>query len=182
MKSISNCLILESARLKTRHLLHADQNRLFEIYSDKEAMKFRGSAPMEKINDAYRMVLEQKIETNLVYKHRFGIIEKSDKNLIGTLLIKSFKNNPNIFEIGFSFDKLYWNKGYASETVKLLISYFEKTKKVAELIAYCAKENLASAKVLEKNGFKKSHQTVALGTPQLQYSTDSYLFRLPLHK
>ena len=47
---------LPSQRLKFRDLVSTDTEKLFEIYSDKEAMKFRGSGPMLILEDATQFI------------------------------------------------------------------------------------------------------------------------------
>jgi ribosomal-protein-alanine N-acetyltransferase len=55
-------MILETDRLKIRNLNLADKNLLFEIYSDKEAMQFRGSKPfatLEKVDEMLVKTLQK---------------------------------------------------------------------------------------------------------------------------
>lgn len=154
-----NDFILESIRLKTRILLAKDAERLYSIYSDKEAMKYRGSAPMEAIEDAQKMIQNQAITEDAIQKVRLGIVDKSNDKLIGTLLFKFNNEAPNQCEIGYSFDKKEWNKGYGSETIKMTLDKLQQEASMNKVLAWCKKGNNASIRILEKNGFVYEAQT-----------------------
>lgn len=154
-----NNFTLESTRLKTRTLLEGDAERLYSIYSDKEAMKFRGSAPMESLEDAQNMIRNQTTIENAIQKVRLGIVDKANAKLVGTLLFKFNKEVSNQCEIGYSFDKGEWNKGYGSETIKMTLDKLQKEEPINRVLAWCKKGNNASIRILEKNGFVYEHQT-----------------------
>jgi len=151
-------ILLNSERLSFRELDNKDAERLYFIYSDKAAMKYRGSKPMLDISEAYEMITKRVNNQNNLDSYRFGIIEKSENLLIGTLLLKYNTKVQNQCEIGFSFDKNHWNKGYGKETTNILINSFKELKHLKELKAWCKKENIASMKILEKIGFSKKNQ------------------------
>lgn len=152
-------LIKESERLWFRSLVVSDAIKLYEMYADKEAMKHRGSKPMENVHDAHEMISNQYVLTEHLKKHRFGIVEKSSHTLVGTLLISSQTKTPSLYEIGFSFDKNYWRKGYAQETIQILMDSFRTSSVCIELTAWVKKENIASIRLFEKMGFTKKNQT-----------------------
>ena len=57
-------------------------------------------------------------------------------------------------EIGYWIGEPYWGKGIASEAVRQLVHYgFESFSQVIRIYAEVFEFNLASMKVLEKNGF-----------------------------
>ena len=49
----------------------------------------------------------------------------------------------------------YWGQGYATESVRGLLNYAKSNTPCEKFKANVFKENVASAKVLEKNGFKR---------------------------
>jgi|TARA_B110001450_G_C17416027_1_gene397826 RimJ/RimL family protein N-acetyltransferase len=150
-------MIIESERLKTSILSENDIETLFNIYSDKDAMKFRGSKPMLSIDDAVKMVSESQSKLNGILKNRLSIRLKSNNQLIGTLLIKVEEQNKKEAEIGISFGIRYWNKGYGYETIKMTEKRL-KDLKYEKIKAWCKKENKASIKLLEKCDFYKVKQ------------------------
>ena len=58
-------------------------------------------------------------------------------------------------EISYIFDSDYTGNGYCSEVVKVLIDIAFNKLNLNKLYAYTKEENIASIKVLTKNGFVK---------------------------
>jgi len=152
-------LNFESERLKTTRLSEEDAATLFQIYSDSDAMKYRGSKPIKSMVDAVNMVTEQFSTDNNISKMRLGIRNKSNNHLIGTLLLTKDENFISKCEIGFSFGKKYWGKGYGQETLKMMEEKLRTLESIEEIEAWCIKENIASIRIFEKAGFSKIEQS-----------------------
>lgn len=148
----------ESERLKTKPLEVEDAELLFQIYSDTEAMKYRGSKPMVDIGEAIDMIEKEYVVDGDISKLRLGIIEKSNNNFIGTLLLVRNKEFEHLCEIGFSFGKEYWGNGYGQETLKLIEGELKAYNNIEQLKAWCVKENIASVRIFEKTGFYNVEQ------------------------
>lgn len=148
----------ESERLITKSLKKADTPSLFQIYSDHEAMKYRGSKPLNKVEEAYDMVKNQWITNLEISTLRVGIWDKPTNRLVGTLLLKWEHNHPNYCEIGFSFGKDNWNKGYGKETLSMVEEQLRK-EDIEILKAWCMKANIASNRIFEKAGYSSIKQT-----------------------
>ena len=58
-------------------------------------------------------------------------------------------------EIGYFIGELYWNKGIASKSVKLITEYGFNVLKIIRIHTGVFEFNKASMKVLEKNGYLK---------------------------
>ena len=58
-------------------------------------------------------------------------------------------------EVSYIFDSDYTGKGYCSEVVKVLVDIAFNKLNLNKLYAYTKSENIASIKVLTKNGFIK---------------------------
>jgi len=56
-------------------------------------------------------------------------------------------------EVGYGTLPQFWGKGYASEMLESLIHYSKEISTIKELIAVVNQENIASKRVLEKQGF-----------------------------
>jgi ribosomal-protein-alanine N-acetyltransferase len=75
---------------------------------------------------------------------------------IGTASLHNIDWITQKAEIGYIIgDKGYWGKGLATEIVNLLCDYAFNRLGLNKLNADVVEENIASARVLEKNGFKK---------------------------
>jgi ribosomal-protein-alanine N-acetyltransferase len=144
-------MIVETDRLKIRNLVLEDKKSLFEIYSDKEAMRFRGSKPFETIEEVHEMLSRtfQKLESKEEF--RYAVDLKENNKIIGTFLIKPISKNE--CEIGYSIGKNYWGGGYGKELVKGMLNYI-KNLPFKTIVATSKKENIASLMLLQKVGFK----------------------------
>lgn len=145
--------ITVSERLLIRYLVLEDKNALFEIYSDKEAMKYRGSKPFESLEEVQQMLQDTNEKLIAQTEFRYAVIEKETNFLIGTFLYKNSINNQ--CEIGYSIGKAYWKKGYGTELLNLMIPFL-KEKGFDRLIAFTKNGNEASISLLQKVGFKRN--------------------------
>jgi len=149
-------MIIENEKLLIRELAENDVNVIFELYSDKEAMKFRGSNPFENIEEAEEML--KKVAENIKNRNefRYAIIEKKTSNLIGTYLITPISNTE--CTIGCSIGKKYWRTGYGFEVMMLMTEYLRNIN-YKKLIGFIKKENIPSIKLVEKLNFILIEQT-----------------------
>ncbi|BDS11285.1 GNAT family N-acetyltransferase [Aureispira anguillae] len=143
-------------RLHFRNLAQEDAPRILEIYSNKEAMKFRASKPISSLSEASEMIQNSIAQTMDYQSIRLGIIESQSNHLIGTILIKYLKNSTQC-EIGYSIDKAFWNRGYGGESLNAIVQKIRSTH-YHLITAWVHQENIGSIKILEKQGFKTIHQ------------------------
>lgn len=64
------------------------------------------------------------------------------------------------WEIGYHIGGNYTRKGYATEAVKAFLPIIMKQLGVAEIVGICLAENKASAKVMERCGFRKLYEGI----------------------
>lgn len=149
-------MIIENEKLLLRELTEKDVTVIFELYSDKEAMKFRGSKPFENIDEAEQML--KKVAENIKNgtEYRYAIIEKETSNLIGTYLITPITTIECM--VGCSIGKKYWRTGYGFE-VMMLMSEYLRSLKYEKIIGLIKKENIPSIKLVEKMNFVLIEQT-----------------------
>lgn len=147
---------MESERLFFRELTMSDAERLFEIYSDEEAMKYRQSAHHQTIDDSFEMLKRDAEVRTSNYEIRFGIVEKSSMRLIGTMMYQPVSYKAII---GYSFAKESWGNGYATEVVDWMIHHL-RNRQFKNIEAWVLNQNMASCKVLEKNNFRLISQTI----------------------
>ena len=82
------------------------------------------------------------------------IVELKDTHeLIGTIDVASKKFiNYGAVEIGYCYGKKYWNKGYATEALKIVIKYLFDEVDLDVIYAYHMSNNPNSGKVMKKAG------------------------------
>ncbi len=95
----------------------------------------------------------EEIRRNKDRRIAFAIMKNEDSHVIGIISISVDWVN-HIGEIGYWIGVEYWGKGYVSEAVKLILEYAFKYLNLVKVYAHVVSGNKASARVLEKNGFK----------------------------
>lgn len=144
-------------RLHFRPLQIEDAQRILDIYSDKEAMKYRASGPILNHTQAIDMIRRAMVERTRGLVHRIAVVQSSSNTLMGTVLIKHAPTNTESF-IGYSLDQQFWNKGYGTEVVGAIVQHL-KSKACPLIKARVHPQNIGSIKILEKQGFHQVHQT-----------------------
>lgn len=141
-------------KLHFRLIDMGDIQALFAIYSDKEAMKYRGSKAMSDLEDARDFVRTQDtIEAN---KHtiRKAVICMDTKELLGTVMFRYDHTKKHQCELGYSIGPKYWGQGYGKMIVGKMIAVLKEQEVITELIAWSHRDNFASIKILESYGFR----------------------------
>jgi ribosomal-protein-alanine N-acetyltransferase len=145
-------MIFETERLFIRNLEERDSESMFEIYSDKEAMKYRANQPFENLSEAIEMIKQSNIDSELGLKYRFAIVKKNTNELIGTILYFLEDKNSEICNIGYSLGRKYWKQGFALETLNGFMDYLENLG-IKEFHAKVFKMNTDSINLLNKVEF-----------------------------
>lgn len=139
-------------RLYFRPLVIEDKEQLLHIYSDKDAMQYRGSKPLETIEDAERMVLQAHQEWESKTKIRMAVIQKDTEVLIGTAMY--FFESTTAVEIGFSIGRDFWKYGFGQEGTEGLIEYVKAHESgVTTIIGIARSGNEKSIKMMQNIGF-----------------------------
>ncbi|NWG10736.1 GNAT family N-acetyltransferase [Candidatus Bathyarchaeota archaeon] len=101
--------------------------------------------------------LEKRIVEQKLYEHEWVdfIVEKKDGNKIGWAV--HYLSSPNFgwIEIGYAIVPNERNRGYATETIQILVDYLFLTRDIIRIQAIADSVNAASRRALEKVGFKK---------------------------
>ena len=89
-------------------------------------------------------------ENHDVYMH---LIRDAQGVMVGRINLSVLENDQKTAELGYRIGENYTNLGYASEAVKLVLDKASHAYGLNKIIAGTATDNLASKRVLLKNGF-----------------------------
>jgi RimJ/RimL family protein N-acetyltransferase len=89
---------------------------------------------------------------NLSSDSKWFVVEKKDGGKIGFVYHELAGSQ---MEIGYAMLPTERNKGYGTEAITIIVDYLFLTKQIVRIQATTDTRNKASAKVLEKNGFKR---------------------------
>lgn len=82
-------------------------------------------------------------------------LTKTDE-VIGTIDLYELDNHHSRAGVGILIDEAYRKKGYAKETLKLIIRYAFDLLNLHQIFAHIAEDNSRSLRLFEEIGFKKA--------------------------
>lgn len=133
-----------------RDLSANDINDFYEYGRCPNVGPNAGWKPFTSINIAKNVLSSQ-----ILSKESFAIELKENKKLIGTISCynNGIRKYSKVKSLGFSLNEAYWNNGYMTEAVKLMIGYvFTKTDCELLEVGHHT-DNYASKQVILKCGF-----------------------------
>lgn len=141
---------MESQRLRYRPVTFADRKAFFAMAKDSTNTRFI-FPPLESQEEA-----NQKLVANFMLKPLgcWGLAVKGQSDLAGILRLEHLDLDNGRAELGYFLHKDYWGQGLMTEAVKTLSFLAFQELGLRELVIICHEENLASAKVAEKSGFR----------------------------
>ena len=127
-----------------------DVNDFYEYGRCENVGPNAGWKPFSSFDVAKRM-----LSSYIMSNETFGIALIDSNKLIGTISLynNSIRKYSKAKSLGFSLNENYWNNGYMSEAVKLMIEYvFNKTDCEVLEVGHHS-DNYSSKRVIEKCGF-----------------------------
>ncbi len=146
---------LETDRLLLRQITPEDVNEIFALRSNAETMKYI-PRPLCKTNEEaleHIKMIQNKLEKNEGIN--WAITLKGNTKLIGIIGHYMIRWEHFRSEIGYMLLPQYHEKGIMTEAIKLMVDYGFEQMKMHSIEGIIDPKNIASARVLEKNGFVK---------------------------
>jgi [ribosomal protein S5]-alanine N-acetyltransferase len=146
------CLDLENFRSYIYE--HGNMQRRIGIQVTTEALP-------DELQKVFLSTYEQAVadRTNYVWYTVWQMVSKTENCAIGGICFKGCPNIDGEVEIGYGTEPAHQNKGYMTEAVKAAIQWAMKQDGVVYVIAETEKSNIASHKVLQKNGMTLYKET-----------------------
>jgi len=141
-------------RIKLRLIDISDLESIHDLHLLPETDEFNALGIPGNLEET-KSIIEQWIIRNQVYdinNYSFAIEQKSDGKFIGLFGLNLGNEKYNRGEVWYKIHSDYWNNGYATESLKAVISFGFETLNLHRIEAGCAVNNLGSIKVLEKAG------------------------------
>ena len=145
---------LSTSRLELRAITEADAPALFEIFSDGEVMRYWSRPPMASMEQARALVTEIQAHWQSRTLFQWGIAEGTEGPLVGTCTLYRWDRAHARAEIGYALRKDRWGRGLASEAVSAVLDFAFGRMGLHRVGADTDPRNLASARLLERLGFK----------------------------
>ncbi|MFZ4670594.1 MAG: GNAT family N-acetyltransferase [Flavobacterium sp.] len=149
---------LETKRLLLRRIDENDIAEVLALRGNPETMKYipRPLAKTEEDALAHINMINEKIDTNIGIN--WGITIKRNSKIIGIIGHYRIQPENHRAEIGYMSLPEYHGKGYITEAIKAVVEYGFEQMNLHSVEAIIDPENIASERVLQKNGFiKEAH-------------------------
>jgi RimJ/RimL family protein N-acetyltransferase len=146
---------LKTERLVLRPLSHEDATSILKLASNRQIADTTISIPYPyPDNEAEQYISKQITEQKKGHSVTFAIELKLESSLIGIAEFRDIDKEHFVAELSYWLAVTAWRKGYMSEALKPLLAFGFETLSLNRIQAYHMVRNLASGKVLQKNGFK----------------------------
>jgi [ribosomal protein S5]-alanine N-acetyltransferase len=111
---------------------------------------------------------------NYLYSTLWTLISKKDNKMVGDLCFVGAPNDDGEIEIGYGTYDIFTGKGFMTEAVGGMISWAKMQPEILAIVADTEKQNTASFRVLEKNGFLKTGETDTLFKWKLKLNKNEF--------
>lgn len=147
--------VLEDERIRLRKIIDSDAQALESLVNNDRIYRYLPTYLFERqYQDMHRMIAELYDDLYLNKESLIlGICLKDKDELCGLAEFYGFKDYIHKISIGYRLLEEYWGKGIASRTVALMVDYLYSSTEIEIITASTMVENMASRRVLEKNGF-----------------------------
>ena len=146
--------MLETERLFHRKFTLEDLDKLIELRSDDEVIKYLGGRRLQNPES-----IEKRLHFYLdcYEKYNFGmcaLILKPTGEMIGWSGLQPLEKTGKT-EVGYGMIKEFWGRGIGFETARGWLEYgFEKAH-LEKIVAVASPENTASWRIMEKLGMRR---------------------------
>ena len=147
-------LSLQTPRLLLRPFRHADAADLFAVYSDPQVFRHVPIGDWKHIDEAHQRIARD-ITTMAAGDYvRLAVERREDARVVGEVLLFNFARESRRAELGYALAHNAWGFGYAAEALPPLVDFAFGQLDLNRLDAVIDPRNAASARVLERLGFR----------------------------
>jgi ribosomal-protein-alanine N-acetyltransferase len=143
-------------QIKLEKLKWADAEKLYEFELENRDY-FETMVPSRGEDyysmEAFKKRHESLIDEQIKGKSIFYLIKNENGLILGRMNLVDIDKSLNLGHVGYRVGEAYTGKGIANKALKLLLRTIIR-KGIKEVLAQTTTNNIASQKVLKKNGFK----------------------------
>jgi ribosomal-protein-alanine N-acetyltransferase len=146
---------IHTERLALRELEAADVNEIFFLRSDMDVLKYLDKEPEKSVDEAKKFI--ESIKENTIHNNSilWGIALRESHEIIGSICFWRILKEHYRAEIGYVLHPAFQGKGIMDEAIKAVLQYGFEAMQLHSVEANINPANIASMKLLEKNGFVK---------------------------
>ena len=151
---------IETNRLVLRNFEESDIDDYYEVVSQKNVGPRCGWAPYSTKEDAL-----ERLKYDMTLPYKFAIELKDGKKVVGSIDLRNLESNEkfpfikeedvkNTKEVGFYISEDYWNRGYMTEALEVVIATAFEVLEYDYVVASYFEPNVASGKVQSRCGMQ----------------------------
>ena len=144
---------LHTARLRLRPFTDADADDLFEMHSSAFVLRYWDAPPWQERARAERFLSACRQLAEEGTGARLAVDRVPDGGFVGWCSLTRWNPDYRSAALGYCLTDAAWGHGYATEAVAAMLQWAFDTLDLNRVQAETDTRNVASARVLEKNGF-----------------------------
>lgn len=172
MQRVLESAVLVGEQVHLRPHEPGDAERAFELLHGRDPilrwLVWDGPSSPAELEAYYR---DWRVGDDEAHDYHLAIVRNEDDALVGSLGLR-FLGHPGTGDLGYWLGEPYWGRGHASEAVRLACRLAFRHLAAHTLSSSVFVGNLASRRVLEKNGFRlvRTAQRSVRGAPQPEWA------------
>ena len=146
---------LVTPRLILRDFTAGDWPAVLAYQSDPRYLRYYAweSRTAEEVQAFVQMFIDHQHQEPRL-KYQLAVTLRETGELIGNCGIRMAAADSHEAEIGYELSPDQWGRGYATEAVAAILRFGFDELRVRRIAAWLVADNVASARVLEKNGLR----------------------------
>lgn len=146
--------ILETDRLRLRHLSPDDAGFILELVNEPAWLRFIGDRGIRTLDDAQNYIRNGPMESYSRFGFGLYLVGlKADGSPLGICGLIKRETLPDV-DLGFAFLPNFWGQGYATEAASAALVFAQNTLGLKRIVAITHPDNDRSVRVLEKLGLR----------------------------
>lgn len=146
---------ITTRRLTLRPLLPSDARDVYQYACNPRVARYTLWEPHASPEDSLDFIQGYAVTNyGLMVPDPFGVTLRSEGRVFGTAGCFWASRESRCMELGYALDEPMWGRGLATEAARAILEYVFAHFDVERVQARCKKENVASARIMEKLGMR----------------------------
>jgi ribosomal-protein-alanine N-acetyltransferase len=163
--------MLETERLIIRQFTPQDLDKLIELRSDDDVIKYLGGRRLQNPE-----AIAKRLEFYIDCYRRFGygmcaMIWRKTGEMIGWSGLQPLEDSGDT-EVGYGMIKEFWGRGIGFECASAWLRYGFENTNLTRIVAVASPENTASWRIMEKLGMRREKTETHYGMECVFYRID----------
>jgi ribosomal-protein-alanine N-acetyltransferase len=138
-----------ASQIRIRGITEEDESNVYE-YASHELIAATTNVPHPYPREAAIVFIREALQ-KAASRQVFVFAVLADEHFVDLVSI----HRQPLISINFGIAVPFWNKGYATAAVFQAITFAKKELEARCIESTCLRENIASKRVMQKNGFRK---------------------------